>query len=244
MSHAKLLRRPLYVVLLAVAAMSLGPGHAVSQTRDAVPWLTIIGSGEATARPDTADLQVGVVSEASTARDALSANTTAMQALYTTLAAFHIAERDRQTTTFNVSPIYGREERRGQSPRVMGYRVENRLRLTMRDLARLGELLDALVTQGANTVHSIQFRLGDAKAVLDQARRAAVDEARHKATLYAQAAGVTLGRVLSLREEEASPPAPMPVAARTMAAEAGVPVAPGEATVTVRVVVTYELVGQ
>ena len=244
MNHLKLLLLPLSIVLLAVTAMSLWPGYAFSQTRDAVPWLTVIGSGEATARPDTADMQVGVVSEASTAREALSANTTAMQALYTTLAAFHIAERDRQTTTFNVSPTYGREERRGQSPRIVGYRVENRLRLTMRDLGRLGEFLDTLVTQGANTVHSIHFRLGDPKAVLDQARRAAVDEARHKATLYAQAAGVALGRVLSLREEEAPLPSPMPVAGRMMAAEAAVPMASGEATFTVRVVVTYELVGQ
>jgi hypothetical protein len=244
MNRPKILLFPLSTVLLAMTAMSLWPGRAGSQTRDAVPWLTVIGSGEATARPDMADMQVGVVSEASTAREALSANTTAMQALYTTLAAFHLAERDIQTTTFSVSPIYGREERRGQSPRVVGYRVENRLRLTMRDLGRLGEILDTLVTQGANTVHSIQFRLGDPKAVLDQARRAAVDEARHRATLYAQAAGVTLGRVLSLREEEAHPPTPLPVAPRMMAAEAAVPVAPGEATVTVRVVVTYELVGQ
>jgi uncharacterized protein YggE len=189
-------------------------------------------------------MQVGVVSEASTARAALSANTTAMQALYTTLATFQIAERDRQTATFNVSPTYGREERHGQPPRVVGYRVENRLRLTLRDLGRLGEFLDTLVTQGANTVHSIQFRLGDPKAVLDQARRAAVDEARHKARLYAQAAGVALGRVLSVREEEAPQPSPTPVAGRMLAAEAAVPMAPGEATFTVRVVVTYELVGQ
>jgi uncharacterized protein YggE len=244
MKHARLLCLPNVLGLLAVAAMTLLPGLAYAQTRDAVPWLTVIGSGEAAARPDTADIQAGVVSEAATAREALSANTTAMQALHTTLSGFNVAERDIQTAAFTVSPVYGREERRGQPPRIAAYRVENRVRLTVRDLGHLGTILDALVSQGANTVHSIQFRVGDQKAVLDQARRAAVDEARHKAALYAAAAGVTLGRLVSLREEQAAPPTPLPMAERMMAAEAAVPIAPGEATFTVRVVLTYELAGQ
>jgi uncharacterized protein YggE len=167
-----------------------------------------------------------------------------MQALYKTLTGFNIAERDIQTAAFNVSPMYAREERRGQPPRIVAYRVENRVRLTVRDLERLGEILDALVSQGANTVHSIQFRVGDSKPVLDQARHAAVAEAQHKAALYARAAGVTVGRLISLREEQASLPTPMPMADRMMVAESAVPMAPGETTFTVRVVVTYEVVGQ
>jgi uncharacterized protein YggE len=243
MQHFRLLMLPIYLVMLALALFTPA-GSVCSQARDVVPVLTVVGSGEAAARPDTAEVQAGIVSEASTAREALDANTTAMQALYKTLTAFNMAERDRQTVAFNVSPTYSREERRGQPPRIVAYRVENRVRLTIRELDRLGELLDALVTQGANTIHSIQFRVGNPKPVLDQARQAAVEEARHKATLYARAAGVALGRVLALREEQAAPPTPMPVAERMMAAEAAVPMAPGEATFTVRVVVTYELVGQ
>ena len=126
----------------------------------------------------------------------------------------------------------------------MSYRVENRVRLTIRELTRLGEILDALVTQGANTIHGIQFRVGEPQPVLDRARQAAVADAQHKATLYARAAGVTLGRVLSLREEHAPPPTPVLHAERMLAAEAAVPVAPGETTFTVRLVVTYELAGQ
>jgi uncharacterized protein YggE len=217
---------------------------ARAQARDTVPVLTVVGMGEATARPDTADVQAGVVSEASTAREALSANTAAMQALYATLNGLHIAERDIQTAAFNVSPVYGREERRGEPPRIMAYRVENRVRLTIRELARLGEILDALVTQGANIIHGIQFRVGESQPVLDRARQAAVEDARHRATLYARAAGVALGRVLSLREEQAPPPSPVLRTERMMAAEAAVPVAPGETTFTVRLVVTYELAGQ
>jgi uncharacterized protein len=243
LKHLRLLMLPSGLVVLTLALFAPA-GPVCSQTRDTVPSLTVVGSGEAAARPDTAEVQAGIVSEAPTAREALDANTTAMQALYKTLSAFNIAERDMQTAAFTITPTYSREERRGQPPRIVAYRVENRARLTIRELGRLGELLDALVTQGANTIHSIHFRIGNPKPVLDQARHAAVEEARHKATLYARAAGVGLGRVLALREEQAPLPTPMPMAERMMAAEAAVPMAPGEATVTVRVVVTYELVGQ
>jgi uncharacterized protein YggE len=241
MKHLRLLMLPAYFVLLALALFPPA-GPVCSQTRDPVPVLTVVGSGEAAARPDTAEVQAGIVSEATTAREALNANTTAMQALYKMLAAFNIAERDIQTAAFNVSPVYSREERRQQPPHIVAYRVENRLRLTIRALDRLGELLDALVTQGANTIHSIQFRVGNPAPVLDQARQAAVEEARHKATLYARAAGIALGRVLALREEQAPTPTHLPVAERMMAAEAAVPMAPGEATFIVRVVMTFELV--
>ena len=241
MKHFRLLMLPAYLVILALALFTPA-GPVCSQARDAAPVLTVVGSGEAAARPDTAEVQAGIVSEATTAREALDANTAAMQALYKTLAAFNIAERDTQTAAFNVSPMYAREERRGQPPRIVAYRVENRVRLTIRALDRLGELLDALVTQGANTIHSIQFRVGNPGPVLDQARQAAVEEARHKATLYARAAGIALGRVLALREEQAPLPTPLPVAERMVAAEAAVPTAPGEATFTVRVIMTYELV--
>jgi uncharacterized protein YggE len=191
MKHLRLRMLPMCLVMLALAfCLPATPGR--SQTRDAVPVLTVVGSGEAAARPDTAEVQAGIISEANTAREALNANTTAMQALYKTLSAFNIAERDIETAAFNVSPVYSREERRVQPPHIVAYRVENRLRLTIRELNRLGELLDALVTQGSNAIHSIQFRVGNPRPVLDQARQAAVEEARHKATLYARAAGIAL----------------------------------------------------
>jgi uncharacterized protein len=243
MNHSRLIILPGCFFLLAMLTFT-SPRMARGQTRDTVPMLTVVGIGEATAPPDTVEIQAGVVSEAGTAREALSANTAAMQALYTTLSGLHIAERDIQTAAFNVSPMYGREDRRGQPPRIVAYQVENRVRFTIRDLVRLGEILDALVTQGANTIHGIQFRVGEPQPVLDRARQAAVENAQHKATLYARAAGVALGRVSSLREEHVSPPSPVLRAERMQAAEAVVPIAPGEATFTVRLVVTYELAGQ
>lgn len=233
------------LLMLSIIGASFGlPGVTLGQDTDTTPSLTVAGVGEASARPDLAEIQVGVITEAETAGEALHRNTVAMRALFDTVTAFKIADRDVQTTVLNVSPVYARGDRRTQPQRIVAYRVENRVKVKVRDLTHLGSILDTLVAQGANTVHGIAFRVGTPQPLLDQARRAAVDDARRKAELYAKAAGVGVGRVLSIQEEHLRMPPPRPFAARTMAAEAAVPVASGESTVSVRVVITYQLVEQ
>ncbi len=214
---------------------------ALAQDDDVTPSLTVSGEGKAMARPDMAEVQTGVITEAETASAALEANSNAMQMLFDTIAKFEIEERDVQTTAINLSPRYAR--RTSSVPqRIEGYRAENRVRIRVRDLARLGKVLDALVTQGANTLHGIQFGVASPQPLNDQARRAAVADAQRKAALYAEATGVTLGRVMSLREMQVGILPPRPLIARTMAAEAAVPIAPGELTFTIWVTMSYELV--
>lgn len=233
---------PFVALLVTLAAL---PQGARSQDVSLAGSLTVFGTGENTARPDTAEVQAGVITEAQTAREALKINATAMTTLVKSLTAFAIADSDLQTTAFGVTPLYARDSRGtqpAQPPGQVAYRVENRLHITVREISRLGELLDTLVAQGANTVYGVQFRVGTPQTLIDQARLAAVEDAQRKAALYAQATQSTLGRVLSLREESGSPPPPQPFGARALAAEAPVPVSPGEMLLTVRVVVTYELV--
>ena len=112
------------------------------------------------ARPDMAALQTGVVTEAETAAAALEANSNAMQMLFDTLAKFGIEDRDVQTTAVSLAPRYARRSS-GMSQRIEGYRAENRVQIRVRDLTRLGKVLDALVTRGANTLHGIQFDVWD-----------------------------------------------------------------------------------
>jgi Uncharacterized conserved protein len=232
------------LALASAVVFGLRPDFVGGESDGTEPFLTVVGVGEATAQPNRVEIQIGVVTEANTAREALDANSAAMKALFKTVSAFEIKEHDVQTTAFNVSPLYSREGDGRQPPRIVGYEVENRIGLKVRTLQRLGELLDALVTKGANKVHGIYFNVSELNAVLDQARRAAVADAQRKAELYAKAAGTLLGRVIEIREEELSHPPPQPVFARSMAMEANVPVAPGESTYTARVVITYEIVGQ
>lgn len=231
-------------VLAVVAVLSGAATGVLAQTQD-VPSLTVIGAGEAATRPDIVEIQAGVITEAATARAALDANTKSMASLMQTVGSFDIEERDVQTSSFNVSPTYSRRQRGdNEPPQISGYRVENRVSLTIRHIDRLGQVLDAFVSGGANTLHGIRFDVADPQPVLDEARREAVADARRKAQLYTESAGVTLGRVLEIREEGVSAPRPPQVFARAMAAESSVPVAAGESTFFSRVVMTFELAGQ
>ena len=112
----------------------------------------------------------------------------------------------------------------------------------MRDLADLGDVLDAVVKSGANTLGGVSFGLSEPRAAEDAARRAAVEDARARAALYAEAAGVTLGAVQQITEDSfAQPMARMMAAEAAMADAAPPPVAPGELTVSARVQVVYAI---
>jgi len=217
---------------------------------DDVRTIAVLGTGKVAAAPDVAEVNVGVVAQAPTARDALAANNEAMGALLATLKERGVAGKDVQTSSLRINPQYtqpqaqpGRPAQEFQ-PRIFAYEVTNTVHITVRDLAKLGELLDAVVSSGANRMHGIAFRIDDDEELLDQARKQAVADARRKAELLAGEAGVVLGPVLTIREQGASlpPPRPMMRAAFAGAAEAmAVPVAEGEQELRVSVDVTYEL---
>lgn len=231
--------KPMCSYLLLILSGILTASFSIAQENHFVPALTVAGVGEVEAAPDIAEIEAGVANESKVAADALNANNVAMQALFENLASFNIESTDIQTTAFNVFPVYSR----GQGERrINAYRVENRIRVKVRDLDRFGEILDSLIGKGANVVHSINFAFADAKILQDQARVAAVENAREKARLYAKAAGVTLGKVIALQEENLSGFAPTPPMARTMRAEAAsVPIAAGQGSLSVRVTVSFEI---
>jgi uncharacterized protein YggE len=125
-------------------------------------------------------------------------------------------------------------------PQITGYRATNRVSVTLRDIAKIGDAIDALVASGANDIGGIGFSVSQSSKLLDAARAKALEDAHRKAAIYAQAAGVTLGAPLSISEGGAPPP----VAFRTMKARmaaAPTPIAAGEQTLRVSVHVSYEI---
>jgi uncharacterized protein len=204
--------------------------------------ITVIGTGEASAKPDMAEIQMGVVTQAATAGEALSANNAAMDKLLKLLAARGIAEKDVQTTQFSVSPQY-RHEPRGQAPpTITGYQVTNQVRVKVRQLASLGQVLDQAVGEGANQVHGISFSVAEPDRFLDTARKDAVGDAKRRAELYAQAAGVKVGRVLLIQEQTPRFPQPQMMAMTARAGAGGaVPVAAGEQEFRASITVTYAI---
>lgn len=231
--------------LVIGAAMLMAPfaaaaAYAAEQGSERV--ISITASGTVTAVPDIALISTGVVSEAETARAALEANTAAMRRLIEGLKAAGIEAGDIQTASFDVHPVYSTDTSNAPSPRpqrptIVAYRVQNQVRITARNIDRLGEVLDRAVTLGANQVGGIEFRVSQAEKLRDDARREAIANARRRAELFASAAGVKLGRVLQIEEVGEEGPRPMP---RLMKAEA-VPIERGTETLEATVRVTWEL---
>lgn len=201
--------------------------------------ITVAATGYASAEPDRARVSSGVTVEAATAREALSANSEAMKAVIAGLKESGIDAKDIQTSTFNVEPRYT-HPRDGTPPSVDGYRVSNQVEILVRDLSSLGELLDKLVTLGANQVNSLSFEVSEAETLKDSARKEAVANARRRAELLAEAAGAAVGDVMTINEEVRFD-GPRPMAMRASMAQEAAPIERGTATLEARVTVTWRL---
>lgn len=200
--------------------------------------ITITGTASISAKPNIALVNAGVESVGPNARDALSANSKLMNSVFEAIEGLEIDKNDVGTANFNISQNW-RHGPNGSKPD--GYRVSNQVLLRLRDVSRVGEVLDALTTAGVNQAGNIQFSVKDADTLLDDARREAVKKARARATLYAEAAGVTLGDVLTITEGGQSR-APQPQFARMEAVTSSAPpISPGEQDLSVSVTVTWSL---
>lgn len=224
-------------------AVVLGPALAPRSARavdDTAPDRTISvgGTGTVTLVPDIADLHVGVVVQRSKVKDARSAAATAMQGVIKALRAAGIAERDIQTTTLSLQPVYDYTAG-GSSPKITGYELRNGVVATVRDLDRLADAVDGALGGGGTTLDGITFRIDDPTAAEAQARTQAMKQARTKADALASAAGVAIVGVASISEQSSPTPWPVPYAGAARADEAATPILPGTSEITVTVSVVY-----
>jgi uncharacterized protein YggE len=209
--------------------------------------ISVQGTGEVSAAPDTAYINSGVTTQGATAREALDANTAAMNQLLETLKAAGIEARDVQTSGFSVQPNYVYSDARDANgytlpPKINGYQVFNTVTVRVRDLDKLGAILDQSVSVGANTINGISFAVADPSRLLDEARTKAFADALSKARLYADTARVDLESIRSITEtQDFGQPQPYVMREAAMSADAAVPVASGELTFTINVQVTWEI---
>jgi uncharacterized protein YggE len=211
--------------------------------------MQITGHGEVVAAPDTAFITSGVTSQGATAKEALDANNADMAKLIETLKGAGIQSVDIQTSGFSVNPNYVYTDARDANgyqlpPKIVGYTVSNMVSVHVRDLASLGAVLDQAVTVGANTISGISFAVEDPAELYNEARRAAFADARDKAELYADAAGVELGALSLISELTGYNQPPQPYMMKVQAASADramVPVEVGQLTFSIDVNVSWEL---
>ena len=203
------------------------------------PPAAISVTGEATVSvpPDMAQIDGGVTSEAKTAREASDANNTAMGKVLLALKGAGIEEKDVQTSRLQLQPQYP-PNRTGPSA-IAGYRASNRVTIRLREVNKAAGVIDTLVGAGANEIGGINFTVSNASKLLDEAREKALADARRKAEIYANAAGVALGAPLGISEEGSAGPVFRAKMVGGMAASA--PVAQGEETLSVTVSVSWAI---
>lgn len=238
------------------AMTQLGPNGAV---------LSLTAEGRSTRTPDQALFSAGVVTQGRTASEALAENNRSMAAVVAALRRAGVAERDIQTSSLGLSPRYANPDREAMiraremrepyvppaepsSPRIVGYDARNQVQVRVRRVAEMGRIIDALAAAGANEINGPNFTIDEPRAALDEARSAAVAEARQRAELYARAAGMRVVRILSITEAGGYYPVQgiavtgsRGESAALMEPPPSAPVAPGELMIGVNVSVQFEL---
>lgn len=230
------------VALLALIVSACGPTTINQQAAPPQRTVSVMGSGMAYLVPDIAYIYVGVHTEESSAADAVKENNAQTQKVIEALRKFGIDSKDIRTTNFSIWPQERYDPQTGAPTGQKTYAVDNTVYVTVRDLDKLGDLLDTVIAAGANTVNSIQFDVADKDAALKQARADAVKDAEAKAQELASAAGLNLGEIQFIGFSDSQP---YPIfggkGGGGAAAEAAVPIQPGQLTFTVTVNVTYEI---
>jgi uncharacterized protein YggE len=236
------------LALAALVSACSGAAFAQSATPTAEPpptqvtrTLSVTGSGIAYLTPDIAYVTIGVHTENKNAAEAVAANNSAAEEVMSALRELGIDAKDIQTTNFSIYPQQ-QYDSEGKPTGEITYIVDNSVRVTVRDLGQIGDVLDASVQAGANSISGIQFDVQDKTAALSEARQAAMQAAETKAQELAEAAGVTLGDVQTISEFSGYP-TPLTVEKTMVMAEAAqsVPVSTGQMTVSVDVNVVYEI---
>lgn len=234
------MRRLAFAVAAAVAlfaALALSgvalPGAARSAGTQQDRTIQVLGEGTVEVVPDTAGFDFGVVTQADTAKQVLAANADAAQKVIDALKAAGVAAKDIKTRQVSLSP---RENQNGTA--IIGYRAQNAVSATVRDLGSAGAVVDAAVAAGANQV-SGPYLTASGRAMLErQALTAAFDDARAKAQALAEQAGGSLGPALQVSEGASRP---VPVTGAPSGAVATTPVEPGTQKVQAEVTVTFAL---
>jgi uncharacterized protein YggE len=236
----------LLLALALLAASACTRRNAANDGEGADTTLVTVSAYAETRRPpDIAVLSTGVASLAPDANGAIRRNAEQMARVVAAIQAAGIAAKDVQTSGVSLNPDY--QYLANRPPRIRGYYASNTVNVTVRDIGRLGGILDALVATGANQVNGPAFDIEDKDGALDEARTKAMAKARARAEGYAQRLGLRVRRVVSI-DETGGRARPMPALVGNRAAveqaaagDASAPIAPGENVLGIGLDVVYQL---
>lgn len=234
-------------ILAATLLTGTFMGTALAEKHDhprhgPVRSITVTGHGEVSVSPDTAILTLGVSSSGETARAALDGNTAAMKKLVEGLRKAGIEPRDIQTSNFSLNEHQSDPNLKSDpSTQPASYDASNVVTIVVRKIDSVGSLLDQAVSEGSNQIHGLTFQVSDPSKAEDTARQRAVEDARHRAELYAASLGAKLGPVQALSENPGGySPSPMATRAK-MASDSPVPVEAGEQVIGIDINVVWDI---
>jgi uncharacterized protein YggE len=234
-------RFPAAATIVAVAFLSAPCAQAQQPPVQLEGRVIVIGEGSVHVAPDYAQITGGGTTNGKTVKEATDANSKLMATITAALLNSGIAQTDIQTAQFSIQPVYAPPQPQNE-PKLIGYRVSNQVTVTARSLGNVSDILDRMVDAGATDIGNVSFLHSDPAKALDQAREAAVADARHKAELYARGLGFTLGRVAWLTEDSGlMPPVPVPAFRAQASMAAPIPVAPGEDNLGVQITVGFDI---
>jgi uncharacterized protein YggE len=213
----------------------------VTDSTSASGSIVVSGTGRVAVEPDVAELRLGVAVSRPTVEAARTAAAEAMKAILDAVVAAGVATRDVRTTLLSVQPRY--DYRDGKAPTLVGYDLANIVEVTARDLPDLGAIVDGALSAGATSLDGLSFRVADPREAERAARLAAVAEARSRAEVLAEAAGVTIAGVADIVEGGPPPTWPQPMAAKMLraAADASTPIEAGTTEISITVTVTFRI---
>jgi uncharacterized protein YggE len=249
---------PLFVLLAVVALAASGCAPAVLAApamagQDVSRSITVVGQGEVKAKPDIATVNLGVEVTAPTVSEAMTQANARMKAILAAMKSLGIADKDVQTSNFSINferqnpPVpltsdttSGTKTESNQAPAGL-YRVNNMIQVTIHQMDKVGDVLDAAIEAGANNIWGVSFGLDDTDALEVQAREKAVEDARARAESLAKLNNVAVGDVIAISEVIGGSPSPSYVEAASLRGlgGGGAPVEPGELTFSTQIQIVY-----
>lgn len=233
------MRKYLILVILGALFLSACEDQTIILPGDQQNQIYVSGTATIKAMPDIATIQIGVQTFHENVEEAVAENNRKAADIIAAMRQQGVAEKDIQTSRFNIYPQ--RDYKNNRPDRIIGFQVDNTISATVRDLDAIGKVLQATIDAGANNINGLNFSVDDPTSLRDEARAEAIKDARRRADVMAEAAGIEVGKVISITETSY----PGPIIARksfdAAAFEGAVPIQPGELELTIQVQVVFAI---
>ena len=231
------------VVLVILAIFLLVSTNQIANTAATTNTVSFSGEGKVIAKPDVAKIQLSIVTEALVSKTAQDDNSKKSKAITDYLKKQNIDDKDIKTTGYNIYPQY-KYPQYGGRPQITGYQVNQSLEVKIRNLDNASNILDGVVTAGANQIGGLSFEIDNPDALRAEARSKAITNAKKKANELQSQVGISLGKIINFSENTGGYPVPILYEAKGMGGDisnGGPSIPSGENEITVNVTLTYQI---